>query len=158
MNPRFALVFMGPNDVMGKNPHVYERRLEAALDMLLEQGVMPIVGTIPPRPRNKEIDAWVGRFNESTSRVAESRAVLALDFHAAMTVLPSFGLARDGVHPNVYRHAGKSRPCDLSDDGLAHGQNIRNLMVLDALDRLLQVVDGVPREPAMTATRLDRRG
>src|SRR5690606_12255917 len=144
MNPRFALVFMGPNDVMGKNPHVYERRLAAAVDMLLAQGVMPIVGTIPPRPRNKEIDRWVAEFNVATLRVADARVLPRLDFHGAMSALPGFGLARDGVHPNVYRARGKSRPCDLGPEGLEHGQNLRNLMVLDALDRLLHVIDRTP--------------
>jgi hypothetical protein len=153
MNPRFALVFMGPNDVMGKNPHVYERRLEAAVEMLLAQGVMPILGSIPPRPRNKEIDAWVLRFNEATARVAESRAVPLVDFHSSMKALPSFGLARDGVHPNVYRERGKSRPCDLGAEGLEHGQNLRNLLVLDVLDRLLRVIDGIEAPPKMALMR-----
>lgn len=142
MNPRFALVFMGPNDVMGKNPGVYERRLESAVDMLLAEGVMPILGTIPPRPRNKEIDAWVGPFNEATARVAQQRAVPLVDFHAAMSKLPGSGLARDGVHPNVYRAGGKTRPCDLGPEGLAYGHNVRNLLVLDALDTLLRALDG----------------
>jgi hypothetical protein len=153
MNPRFALVFMGPNDVMGKNPHVYERRLHAAAEMLLSQGVMPIVGSIPPRPRNKEIDRWVAAFNEATMRVADAKALPYVDFHAAMSSLPGFGLARDGVHPNVYREGGKSRPCDFGAAGLAHGQNVRNLLVLDVLDGLLRVVDGVERDPKMAMRR-----
>jgi hypothetical protein len=153
MNPRFALVFMGPNDVMGKNPHVYERRLHAAVEMLLSQGVMPIVGSIPPRPRNKEIDRWVAAFNEATVRVAEARVIPYVDFHAAMVPVPGFGLARDGVHPNVYREGSKSKPCDFGAAGLAHGQNVRNLLVLDALDWLLRVADGVERDPKMAMRR-----
>lgn len=153
-NPRFALLFAGANDVMGRNPEVYAERLDRAVALLLERGVMPILGSIPPRPRSREIDRYVDEFNEITEELARARAIPFIDFHAAMSGLPSAGLARDGVHPNVYRSGGRTRPCDFSEEGLEYGYNIRNLLVLEALAALTEIADELERSPALAESSL----
>src|SRR5690554_110102 len=142
-NARFALLFAGANDVMGRNPEIFAERLDRAITLLLDRGVMPILGSIPPRPRSKEIDSYVEEFNRITRETARERALPFIDFHAVMSELPKAGLARDGVHPNVYRVGGRARPCDFSEEGLKHGYNVRNLLVLETLAALSRIVDEV---------------
>lgn len=148
MNARYALLFAGANDVMGRNPSVYAERLERAVALLLERGVMPILGSIPPRPRSREINRYVDEFNRITEDLARARALPFIDFHAAMSELPKAGLARDGVHPNVYRSAGRTRPCDFTEDGLEYGYNIRNLLVIETLAELMRITDLLQGEGA----------
>ncbi len=57
------------------------------------------------------------------------------------------GISGDGVHPNAY--AGCAPHCgstDFSADGLRYGYNVRNLISLEALAKVLRVVieDGPP--------------
>lgn len=147
-NARFALLFAGANDVMGRNPNVYAERLDRAVALLLERGVMPILGSIPPRPRSREIDRYVDEFNAVTEELARARALPFIDFHAAMSELPRSGLAADGVHPNVYRSGRRTLPCDFTEEGLQHGYNIRNLLVMEALAELMRITDEIERAPA----------
>ena len=139
LRPRFALAFFGGNDVQGLNPRVYARRLIALVSDLVSQGVIPILGAIQPR-RSREMEPWVLRFNSVTAAVARAFHLPYVDFHQAMLPLPGMGLAGDGVHPNVFRRGGRVLPCDLTEEGLTGGTNMRNLLTLQVLHQLRQAL------------------
>jgi hypothetical protein len=141
LRPRFALAFFGGNDVQAMNPRVYARRLIALVEDLTEQGVIPILGAIQPR-RSREMEPWVQRYNSITASVAQAFDLPYVDFHQAMLPLPGLGLAADGVHPNVFRRGPRMLPCDLTDEGLVGGHNIRNLLTLQVLHQVRQALDG----------------
>ncbi|MEM9193590.1 MAG: SGNH/GDSL hydrolase family protein [Myxococcota bacterium] len=136
INPRFAFVLSGGNDVEGREPRRYANRMVRIVDRLTTRGVIPILGSITPRNDDPEADQWVRRYNAVNRAIADGRGVPYIDFHQALSLLPRRGLARDGVHPNVYVAEHETRPCDLGEAGLQHGQNVRNLLALQTLDRL----------------------
>lgn len=136
MSPRYALVMFGGNDVETGSLRRYERRMAELVDRLTRWGVVPILSTIPPRNDDPEADAQVPRFNAALRELAASRRLPLVDLHAAMTELPDRGLASDGVHPSAPVRDGRAHGCDLTEAGLAHGQNVRNLLNLRMLDAL----------------------
>ncbi|MBK7777082.1 MAG: SGNH/GDSL hydrolase family protein [Sandaracinaceae bacterium] len=153
LRPRFALAFFGGNDVQAMNPRVYARRLIALVENLTEQGVIPILGAIQPR-RSREMEPWVQRYNSITASVAQAFDLPYVDFHQAMLPLPGLGLAADGVHPNVFRRGPRMLPCDLTDEGLSGGHNIRNLLTLQVLHQVRQALDGPTGAPDASAPPL----
>ena len=141
INPRYAFVLAGGNDVEGREPRRYANRLLRIIDQLLVRGVIPIVGSILPRRDSLSADRWVARYNVISRAIADGRRVPYIDFYRALSALPRRGLAGDGVHPNVLVVDGATRPCHLTGEGLRHGHNQRNLLAIQALDRLHRVLD-----------------
>lgn len=156
---RFALVFFGGNDVQARRPRSFAERLERMLDQLLDRGLIPIVGATSPRGDDPEMDGWAKRYNRISRAVAQAWQVPYLDFYVAQDALPGRGLAGDGVHPNTLLEGGRGRACVMSEEGLQHGSNQRNLRTLELLDRLRRTVvagegapDPEPREMAGEGT------
>jgi hypothetical protein len=138
LRPRWALAFFGGNDVMGKQEGRYAERLEHLVDVVEGRGTVPILGSIPPR-RERAMNRWVERYNRVTWALARVHRLPFVDFHQVFVDLPGQGLAGDGVHPDVYVRRAHSYGCDFTAEGLAHGQNQRNLLVLQMLDRLRRI-------------------
>jgi hypothetical protein len=152
LRPRWALAFFGGNDVMGKREGRYAEQLGRLIEVIEARGAVPILGSIPPRGRNRAMNRWVERYNRVTWAVARTHRLPFVDFHQVFVDLPGMGLAGDGVHPDVLVRGVRSYPCDFTAEGLAHGQNQRNLLVLQMLDRLRRVYGlGEPAEPAPAA-------
>jgi hypothetical protein len=137
---RFATVMLGTNEVDSDAPRRFARRMWQIVDTLLERGVIPILSTVPGRADDREADRLVPLYNQLVRGIAQGRAVPLLDIGRELERLDGRGLARDGVHPNVYVRRGRGRPCELTDDGLAHGHNVRNLRTLQMLDRVRRTV------------------
>ncbi len=132
---RYALVLFGGNDVGGRQPLVYGERLEQLFGDLSERGVIPILGAAFPRG-DRNIDPMVRRYNRVARTLARAWGIPYVDFYTASYDSPNHGLARDGVHPNVFIDGRRGRGCELSAPALRHGQNQRNLRTLEALDRV----------------------
>jgi hypothetical protein len=87
--------------------------------------------------------------------IAQTRQVPFVDYHRELLPLPGHGLAPDGVHPNVYSQGA----CHFSEAGLVKGYNVRNLITLEALDRVRRVVvDAEPAPDPPEAPRLTGAG
>ncbi len=138
---RWALVTFGGNDAQNQNERVYARRLVYLVEQLSAIGVVPVLGSAPPR-RNKTKDRWIRRFNTITRAVATHWHLPYIDYYKAMSELPRRGLARDGVHPNVLGRGGVRRACQLTERGLRYGNNLRNFLTLQMLDALRRLVAG----------------
>jgi hypothetical protein len=148
--PRFAVVMYGTNDIgwFGYGMDTldwYAANMLDIMDLLMERGVVPIVSTIPPRDDSAEADAWVPRLNAVVRAMAQALQVPLVDYHRELEALSGHGLAGDGVHPDVYRSGG----CVLTEEGLGYGSNVRNLITLEALDRVRRTL--VADEPAPDA-------
>lgn len=136
IDARYALAFFGGNDVQGRDPRTFGERMERVLELLSARGVVPILGAVMPRGDNPVMDEMARRYNRTTRALARAWGLPYVDFYAAVDGLPGRGLAGDGVHPNVLLVGGRSRACDLTEEGLERGQNQRNLRTLEVLDRL----------------------
>lgn len=135
VKPAFAVVMLGTNDNRARGMEMFVEALPRVVDGLLAEGVVPLLSTIPPRDDAAPMRARVPVMNRVIRALAESRGVPLMDLHAALMPLPKHGLVADGIHlASAWAH-GAPRACHLTADALANGMNVRNLVVLEALDR-----------------------
>ena len=133
--PRFASLMYGTNDAGFVDVDSFGRNMTAIVDAMLAAGTIPILSSIPPRDDDAAADRRVPLFNGIVRALAQSRGLPFVDFHRELVPLPGHGLAGDGVHPQASMGG-----CVLTAAGLRAGSNVRNLLVLEALDRLRRVV------------------
>lgn len=158
MSPRYALVMYGTNDVQFGGPTApanvkYEFMAKHMLELLdwhLERGVIPVLYSIPPYDgRSAEIRQLVPTYNAVLRAMAEHRQIPFVDYHREMIGLPNQGLRDDGVHPS----ADYVRLCNFDADGLQLGYNVRNLLTLQALDRVWRVTRDSAPETSLDESR-----
>lgn len=150
--PRVALVHFGANDMGWGATRAdalvqYHTSMMLLVDALVLEGVVPVLLGVTRRADVASAQQWVDTWNATTRAIAQARQIPFLDLYAAIDGLPGHGLSDDGLHLEAY--AGGA--CILDDEGLQHGYNVRNLVALEALDRVTAVLeDGVPGldEPA----------
>ncbi len=82
------------------------------------------------------------RYNAAIRGIAQARSVPLVDYHLALRKLPGGGLARDGIHPTTFHGARGRDACDFTAKGLRHGYNLRNLLALEALERVDSALRG----------------
>jgi lysophospholipase L1-like esterase len=140
IDPRFAVVMFGTNDIENDNPSYYGDQMRTLVDLLLDQGVIPLLSTIPPRDDRASSDAEVPTYNTLVRALAQSRGVPLMDLHRRLTPIPGHGLAGDNLHLD----SAGAGSCDFRPDGLTGGNNVRNLLTLEALDRVRRVLAGEP--------------
>lgn len=141
INPRFALVSYGTNDMQQGATHLsalfpFYDNYTALLDELMGQGIIPIVTGLPPRGDNATATDWAHTYNDVSRAIAEARQVPYIDLLQATEDLPSMGLVGDGLHGN----AAPDGACVFTDGGLDYGFNMRNYLTIDTLDRVRRVV------------------
>jgi hypothetical protein len=139
LRPSVALIMFGTNDLEDFNAIQFRRDLARLARLVSSAGTIPVISTIPPRPR------WpfaqrVTRFNAELAALAENRALPLWNYWRQMTGpgVPDQGLGEDGVHPSVL-----CPPCtaiDFRPEGLRQGYALRNLGALLVLDRLRRSV------------------
>ena len=152
IDPSVALVMFGTNDMYFgghaapasmKFPWMYAQ-MKRLLEDLMARGIVPILYAIPPyKGVHWQLETLVESYNIVLRGLAEGKQIPFIDFHSRMQELPSLGLRDDGVHPNT----SPDGPCDFSQTGLQYGNNLRNLLTMEALDRVWQVTErGVERD------------
>ena len=151
--PRFALVQYGTNDIEIGQLHHYADRMFDIVDFLSERGVVPILFTIMPRRDRAAAAVWVPRYNAVIRGIAQARRVPLVDYHREIEKLPGAGLGKDGIHPTTYHGSLGRNACDLGEDGLRHGYNLRNKLALEALDRASRALEGEVLDSAPGADR-----
>lgn len=130
--PRFAVVMLGTNDNRyGRTVDAFGSDLWTIVDRLRDEGVIPILSTIPPTTSDPYAAARVPLFNRVIRALAQGRSLPLVDLEMALAPLANQGLSSDGIHPS----ANPSGDCALDAQGLAYGYPTRNLVTLDALDR-----------------------
>lgn len=140
IDPRFAVVMYGTNDINLGNIHAYGANLLDLTDTLILGGVIPLLTSVMPRDDDPAADAKVPAYNAVVRAVAQSRQVPFIDFHRELLGLSDHGLGGDGIHRSTFSGGA----CVLTPEGLEYGYNIRNLITLESLDRARRVaVDGV---------------
>jgi len=145
LSPRFASLMYGTNDVGFVDVDSFGRNMTAIVDAMLAAGTIPILSSIPPRDDDAAANRRVPLFNGIVRALAQSRGLPFVDLHRELAPLAGHGLSGDGVHPRASMGG-----CVLSPAGLRAGSNVRNLLVLEALDRLRRVV--IEGEDALEAS------
>ncbi len=150
LNPRFALVNYGTNDMQQGITHAtalwpFYANMVSLLDHLDGRGIVPIVTGLNPRSDTATAALWVPTYDAVTRALAESRQLPYLDLYLAAKDLANRGLISDGIHGNAYSDGG-SQPCDFGAAGLAFNYNVRNLLTLQLLHDVTRTVldDAMP--------------
>ena len=141
INPRFGFVHFGTNDMgLGLTyatamPNFYDNMMEL-FTLMVEQGVIPLVFGISPRLDSTNADKWVDTYNALIRGMAQAHQVPFIDLHLATLGLVNYGMASDGIHLNYFADGA----CILNAEGLEYGYNVRNLIALEVLDRMMRYV------------------
>ena len=141
IRPQFAVVLLGTNDTYDAGVAPFDDSMNTVIERLLSLGVVPIITTIPPRRDTAAAEALVPEMNAILRGVAEANQVPFVDLFSVLDALPSGGVGADGIHLPTYTSGG-AHGCWLDDTALASGMNQRNLLTLEALDRMRRIVIG----------------
>lgn len=149
----FGVLMFGANDVgspgqsyVTDNAELYAAEMVEAVEAMIADGTIPILVTQPPM-NGAGYPAWapsLARYYAQIVRaIAQRFQVPFIDLQTELEGLPNLGL-RDGVHLS---EANYDRRCDFSPDGLQYGANVRHLRVMEALDRVSEILDGGHWDP-----------
>ena len=144
--PRFAVIQYGTNDINIVTREQYANNMLDLTDQLLDRGVIPVLSSIQARGDDPAADAEVPVYNLAVRAIAQARQVPFIDLHRELAPLPGRGLGPDDIHLNAFSGGA----CVLTSEGLQFGYNVRNLLTIEAFDRLRRVVvagEGAP-DPA----------
>ncbi len=102
--PQIVVLMLGTNDASGGRPlAAYQKDMEAAVDLMLDRGIIPILSTIPPHIRARALAA---SYNEALRKVGRERHLPLIDFEKEILKRrPSDWdgtlLGRGDVHPTA---------------------------------------------------------
>lgn len=119
-NPQMALYMLGTNDINGgRKVAAYIADVEKALDMLMENGTIPILSTLPPI---KGKAAQVDEFCKALRELAAKKKIPLLDLNAEMNAragekMESAYLGGDGVHLSFPNAGGPASDENLQKSG-----------------------------------------
>jgi len=141
INPRFSLVHYGTNDMgMGATYHSalhpFYDNLDALVQISIDNGTIPVLFGISPRLDNAAANEWVSTYNAAIRGLAQRWQIPFIDLYLATEHLDGQGMSGDGLHLEGFSDGA----CLLTAEGLEHGYNIRNLIALEALDRMYRTV------------------
>jgi hypothetical protein len=145
VGPSLAFVHYGTNDMeLGIDPGTalpgFHVALAELLERLEERGVVAILVGLTRRGDDPAADRWIATYNAVLRAMAQQRQIPFVDAYRAIDPLPGYGLGPDGLHLEAYPDGA----CIFSDEGLQHGYNVRNLIQLEALDRVTAALAGAP--------------
>ncbi len=164
INPRFALVNYGTNDMSLGITHQsalwpFYANFTALLDQLIERGIVPIITGLNPRTDDPTAASWVPTYDAVTRGVAEALQVPYFSMRNGAGPLADQGLVSDGIHGNTYRdERGRPQPCIFNADGLEFGYNVRNLLTIESFhDARLVTLEEAPA-PDISSDRWQGQG
>ncbi len=134
LRPSVAIIMLGTNDVPGTEPRSFDYPLREIIETSLENGVIPVLTTIPPL-HGYDVSARVLAYNRVVAALSGEYGVPMIDYWAAVQGLPNDGLSSDGVHPSSAPGGDNGY---LSSGNLRYGCPMRNLVTLQALDLILR--------------------
>jgi Bacterial SH3 domain/GDSL-like Lipase/Acylhydrolase family len=138
LKPSAALIMFGTNDVSVLTEDHYRANLNLIVQRTIDQGIIPILSTIPVR---LGFEDRVQAFNRIIAEVARDHVIPLLDYGGAMLALGRAALDVDGAHPSV-PPKGYAGAADFSAANLHYGYVIRNLTALQMLDAVWHVTAG----------------
>ncbi|MBL8678612.1 MAG: hypothetical protein JNK05_05580 [Myxococcales bacterium] len=129
--PRFSLVMYGSNDSQVRNLPVYGENLWEIAERSIARGAIPVFTSAPPRGDSAIADQWIPWYAHVARAVAQAKQVPFIDLERALRAAPSFGLSGDNLHLSRSPRGA----CSFAASELRYGQNQRNLLTIEALDR-----------------------
>lgn len=135
-NPAFAIIMFGTNDVNTTPAASFDLYLRDVVSQALAAGVIPILSTFPPRPENPDKSKLL---NQIVASIAHDYQVPLVNFARALQDLPNHGVdPQDSTHLTLPPHGHADI---FTPESLRYGFNLRNLLTLQALDRVIAAVE-----------------
>jgi len=146
--PSIVFIMFGSNDVNHTHTSDFRLALTELIEISIDNGIIPVLSTIPPRVDSNIANSKVPMFNNIIIDVAKKYHIPLWNYWLALQS-PSmihFGISNDSAHPSVYRG---NQSADFSRAGLRYGYNQRNLQALQILDSIRRIVfeNGPPDAP-----------
>jgi len=132
--PAFALILLGTNDVYEVPPSLYEAYMRDIIEISIDNGVVPIVSTVPLR---LDFQSQVQAFNDVIRRVVADYDVPLWDLYNEVFSLPNHGLSSDNVHLSA-PGGNLDNTANFTGGNLQFGMNFRNLSALRILETMLK--------------------
>ncbi len=127
-NPSIAIIRLGANDFYTVN--TFREHLVRIVDVCLERGVVPILGTKPDR-----LEGDSNALNRIIGQVATEKRIPLWDYDVIAATVPNKGLEKDGVHiRGGGSHNYAAAKAFASGDSL---EDLTALILLDAVRREL---------------------
>jgi hypothetical protein len=136
VRPSMALILFGTNDVGLIDDDSYGYHLRLIIELSIQQGIIPVVSTIPVRTGYED---KVAAFNEKVIMLTRRFEIPLWDYAAALQNLPAQGMSPDGVHPSA-PPLGYEGSVDFHLSDLQSGFVVRNLTALQMLDAVWRAV------------------
>ncbi len=133
--PSLAIIMFGTNDVNYTDAATYDFYLRAIISETLSRNIVPILNTFPTRPEDPKKSLLL---NQIAVRAARDFDIPLVNLNRALEALPD-----KGVNPDDTTHL--SIPLDkrvdiFTPDHLTSGFTMRNLVTLQALQKVLEAV------------------
>jgi hypothetical protein len=132
--PAVAIIMFGVVDVITMTPQQFNLYFNLYMRMIvqdsIDHGVIPILSTSAENPSSPNSRT----FNQIVVRIARERALPMMNLQAALAGLPNQGLDGDGIH--LTRPGNLDDAAVFNDVNLQYGYVMRNLVVLQTLDRV----------------------
>ncbi len=137
--PAVALIMFGTNDnTYDDDPVGFEYRLALIAQTALNEGVIPVLSTIPDDfSGGGLVEQRVPEYNQIITDVAAALDVPLWNYWLGMQPLPYKGISGDLIHPDVYPLGGGF----FTADALLNGYNVRTLEALQVLEKLVRIVE-----------------
>ncbi len=127
-NPSIFIIRMGTNDSV---PSAMEANLRQLLESLIDQGIVPILGT-----KNDRFDDEKNTNNQIVRDLSEEYAVPLWDFDLLANTMPLRGLSGDNAHLTMHDTNDYTNP-----EVLERGYPVSDLTALMMLNTILETVE-----------------
>jgi hypothetical protein len=156
--PGWVLVMFGTNDARdGHTNEQYQAAMDAIITESKAHGATPILYTLPPRLDDPALNQRIEEYNRVLFRLSRARHLPLINFWRALhkPAIVNHGLVVDGIHLGAVDIAYDTlgfvlgdlstwvtahNAAELNARALAYGANIRNLITLQTLKRVMAVV------------------
>ena len=146
--PSIVFIMFGTNDVVSAHTSDFRLNLQQMVQISLDNGIIPVLSTIPSRTEDTIASRKVPIFNTIIMDVANKYHVPLWNYWLALQSpnMIHFGISSDNIHPNIYLG---NQSADFRSEGLRYGYNQRNLNALQILDSIRRIVfeNGPPDAP-----------
>lgn len=146
-NPQLALYMLGTNDALHARPVAdYVKDVETAMDLLIRNGTVPILSTIPPL---RQHDQLINEYVAALRALARRKHLPLLDLHAEMSIRsgPAFVysyLRDDGIHLTTTASSGPPSEENLKRSGYLLRCYLAVYKGLEVKERVLDANAGRP--------------
>jgi hypothetical protein len=133
--PSIAIILFGTNDIKSLTTDQFDYYLRQVVVQTINTGVIPILSTFPNQPGLLDKSLL---YNQIVVKIAADYQVPLINLWLAFDKLPD-----QGINPKEPTHmtlpeSGKA--ASFTEADLQAGQNVHNLLTLQALDALLKII------------------